>query len=90
MEIYTWLVKLPYSHLYFNFGNYYMNLKQATEAAEMYFTGLETSPFRFSTEKKAAAPVPTAAQEEGVSFEPKFNSISCYAHTWSNLAVVFM
>lgn len=22
--------------------------------------------------------------------EPKFNSISCYAHTWSNLAVLFL
>ena len=59
-DIYTKLAQMPYSHLHFNFGNYYMNFKQAMEAADLYYVGLETSPFRYSSEKKATV----AAEEE--------------------------
>ena len=52
----------------------------------MYYTGLETSPFRFCEEKKAAS----GEGPETVVLPPKFNSVSCYAHTWSNLAVLFL
>lgn len=51
-ELFSKLPSVPYSHLQFNFGNYYMHFKQAMEAAELYYTGLETSPFRFCREKK--------------------------------------
>ena len=58
------------------------------EAADLYYTGLETSPFRFCAEKKGTTTESVSTEEE--KFEPKFNSISCYAHTWSNLAVLFL
>lgn len=67
-----------------------MHFKQALEAADHYFTGLETSPFRFCHHKR-----PTRSEEEnasngGAAAALKFNSVSCYAHTWSNLAVLFL
>ena len=46
-ESYTKLPRLAYSHLHFNYGSYFMNFKKAEAAADHYFTGLETSPFRF-------------------------------------------
>lgn len=81
---------MPYSHLHFNFGSYHMHFKQAMEAADHYFTGLETSPFRFCMHKR-----PSKTEEEKVGDSEaaaglKFNSVSCYAHTWSNLAVLFL
>ena len=72
---------MPYSHLHFNFGNYHMHFKQALEAADLFYTGLETSPYRYCSDKS------DISQDE---FEFKFNSKSCYAHTWNNLAVLFL
>ena len=84
-EIYAKLPILPYSHLSFNYANYYMHFKQALEAADHFYKGLETSPFRFCASKQ-----PSATEEKKEDVVLKFNSVSCYAHTWSNLAVLFL
>ena len=70
-----------------------MNFKQAMEAADLFYCGLETSPFRYCAQRQ---PVEENKDEEAKEQNPaeklplKFNSISCYAHTWSNLAVLFL
>ena len=63
-----------------------MNFKKAEAAASHYFTGLETSPFRFCAQNQPSGKVEAGSDKVAL----KFNSISCYAHTWSNLAVVFL
>lgn len=56
-----------------------MALKDHMQAAEHYINVLRTSPFRYLKEKT-----------NQVATKLKFNSISCYAHAWSNLAVIFL
>ena len=60
-EVYSRLPKLPYSHLQFNFGNYYMNFKQAMEAADLFYRGLETSPFRYCAQRQPSEIAATTA-----------------------------
>ena len=71
-----------FTHLDFNFGNYYMALKDHLMAAEYYFRVVVHSPFAFSSQKRS-----TKTCKEVTL---RFNSISCYAHAWSNLAVIFL
>ena len=45
--LFSRLPAIPYTHLQFNFGNYYMQFRQAMEAATLFYNCLETSPYRY-------------------------------------------
>ena len=68
-----------------------MALKQHEAAADHFYNVLEKSPFRYCPEKQPAISSEEQKEESKKESQPlKFNSISCYAHAWSNLAVIFL
>ena len=67
-----------FSHLYYNIGNVYMALNKHSDALRYYVKALQ-SPYRQAS---------YTTDFEDV--ESRFNSQSCYAHTWSNMAVIYL
>ena len=47
LEVFNVLPEVPYTHLSFNYGNYFMALKQHEPAASHFYDVIEKSPFRF-------------------------------------------
>ena len=44
------LPKVPFTHMEFNFAQYYMSKRDIEKAAEHFYEVLETSPFRYCEE----------------------------------------
>ena len=63
----------------YNLGNVYMALKDHSQALDYYHQALQMSPF------SQAATFEGAPEKSG-----SYNSQSCYAHTLSNLAVIYL
>ena len=71
--------QLPYCHLLYNLGNYYMAVKDHSKALEMYNEAVRTSPF-----------LQCGSFQGDTATKLSFNSRSCFAHTLSNLAVIYL
>jgi TolA-binding protein len=72
-----------FTHVDYNLGNCFMAKKEHAMAAENYVNVLQRSPL-------ARVKSDSTAQGEESDQKLHFNSQSCYAHTWSNLAVIFL
>ena len=72
-----------FTHADYNAGNSFSADNEHCKAAECYFRVLNASILKeVDTEK--------CIESEASSETLHFNSQSCYAHTWSNLAVIFL
>lgn len=71
--------EVSFTHCDFNLGNAYMAAKDHYRAACQYIKVIKESPFHYTASKKSSS-----------AKVLKFNSVSCYAHAWSNLAVIFL
>jgi hypothetical protein len=72
-----------FTHVDYNLANCFMAKKEHAAAAENYVNVLQRSPL-------AAVGSDSTSQSEESEQKLHFNSQSCYAHTWSNLAVIFL
>lgn len=71
-----------FTHADYNAGNSFMADKEHGKAADCYFKVLQASGLKEVDSEKTGEVEPQAGLH--------FNSQSCYAHTWSNLAVIFL
>ena len=72
---------MPYCHLLYNLGNYFMAVKDHSKALDMYHEAVRSSPF---------LQCGSFASDEKFDGMLSFNSRSCFAHTLSNLAVIYL